>query len=221
MPITNEELDNLRPRFDCSIAGDLRGQYVYRKVVVNIGNADLIGAVFYGCHFSSQHIPNYEAIINVNEVRKLEDIPIVVDSYDFKYENFVGHSLRGAVITNCDLTRANLSGVDLEKANLKATAFTEADLTDVNLRGANLASSYFSSAILRGADLRGGDLTSAFFTSSDLRGADLRGADLRWGDFSFADFREANLKGAIYNNKTSLYSSKLTWGQRESMVKQG
>lgn len=62
---------------------------------------------------------------------------------------------------------------DGERANLKGANLSDADLSDANLRGANLRD-----ANLRDADLRGADLRDADLSYANLKGANLRDADL-------------------------------------------
>ena len=86
---------------------------------------------------------------------------------------------------------ANLRGADLTDANLTAADLTRADLTRANLAGADLTRANLTRAHLTGANLRRANLTDADLTDADLRRATLTGADL-----TDADLRRANLTGA-------------------------
>jgi len=70
-------------------------------------------------------------------------------------------NLRGADLSDANLSGANLSGADLSDANLR-----DADLSGANLSGADL-----SDANLRVANLRGADLSVANLSGANLRGA--------------------------------------------------
>ncbi|MBZ6860969.1 pentapeptide repeat-containing protein [Klebsiella michiganensis] len=90
-------------------------------------------------------------------------------------------NLRGADLSDANLSYANLRGANLRDANL-----SYANLRGANLRGADLSDANLSYANLRGANLRG----------ANLRGANLRGADLSDANLSYANLRGANLRGA-------------------------
>ncbi|MCC6720537.1 MAG: pentapeptide repeat-containing protein, partial [Acetobacteraceae bacterium] len=82
--------------------------------------------------------------------------------------------LRGAYLSDADLSGANLRGADLSDADLSG-----ADLSGANLRGADLRGAYLGDADLSGANLRGADLSGANLGDADLRGADLAIAKTR------------------------------------------
>jgi uncharacterized protein YjbI with pentapeptide repeats len=110
-------------------------------------------------------------------------------------------NLRGADLSDADLSDANLRGADLRGANLRDADLSGADLrganlSDANLRGADLRDADLRDANLRGADLRGANLSDANLRGADLRDADLRDADLRGADLRGADLRDADLRGA-------------------------
>ena len=100
-------------------------------------------------------------------------------------------NLRGA-----DLSDANLSDANLRGADLSGTGLSDANLSGANLRGADLSDADLRDANLRGADLSGADLRGADLSGADLRGADLSGADLRGADLRGADLRGADLRDA-------------------------
>jgi len=86
----------------------------------------------------------------------------------------VGANLRGAYLSNANLSGAYLRGAYLSNADLSGAVLSDAVLSDADLSG----------AVLRGADLRGAylsnaDLSGAVLRDADLSGAVLRGADLR------------------------------------------
>ena len=92
-------------------------------------------------------------------------------------------NLRGADLSNANLSYANLRGADLRGANLSGADLSGANLRYADLRGANL----------RYANLRGANLSGADLSGANLRYADLRGANLSGADLSGADLRGANL----------------------------
>jgi hypothetical protein len=101
-------------------------------------------------------------------------------------------NLRGADLSDADLSGAYLRGAYLRDADLSGAYLRDADLSGAYLRGAYLRDADLSGAYLRGADLRGADLSDA-----NLRGADLSGAGL-----SGADLSKANLSGTILEDKS-------------------
>ena len=80
-------------------------------------------------------------------------------------------NLRGADLSDADLSDANLRGADLRRANLYDANLYDADLRDANLRDADLCNADLRSANLCDADLRGANLYGADLRSTDLRGA--------------------------------------------------
>lgn len=75
-------------------------------------------------------------------------------------------NLRGAILIDFSLKKADLEGADL----------TNAKLTGADLREANLKAAILINADLRNADLRNTDLYQADLTGADLTGAKLAGA---------------------------------------------
>lgn len=108
--------------------------------------------------------------------------------------------LRGAVLYEANLSRANLRGADLSRANLRYVSLRGADLRDAALSGADLNDAALSGANLSRANLRGANLRGTYLLNADLSGADLRGADLRDADLSGADLRYADLNEANLRN---------------------
>jgi uncharacterized protein YjbI with pentapeptide repeats len=113
-------------------------------------------------------------------------------------------NLRGAVLANADLTRANLTGVDLTHADLAGATMIKALVADADLRQASLADADLTYATLRlsdldMADLRHADLTLADLTGATLRRASLGGAVLLRASLDGAVLSDADLTGANLN----------------------
>ena len=87
-------------------------------------------------------------------------------------------NLRGANLSEANLTRADLTGADLRWANLTRADLTGADLTRADLSGANLRWANLTGANLTGANLRWANLNGANLTGANLTRADLTGANL-------------------------------------------
>lgn len=126
-----------------------------------------------------------------------------------------GADLRGADLSNADLRGANLSGADLSKANLHAANLSEANLAMARLNGANLGEATLIKARLHKADLGeasliGARLNRALLSDANLIWATLRrssfhGARLDRADLSWTDLRGASLTGA------NLTGANLSW----------
>ena len=84
-----------------------------------------------------------------------------------------GGTLRGAKLSDANLSYANLRGANLSGANL-----SDANLSYANLRGANLSGAKLSDANLSYANLSGAKLSDANLSYANLRGANLSGAKL-------------------------------------------
>ena len=130
--------------------------------------------------------------MNADELKK------VLDSHRKWMNNDGGEraNLRGADLSDANLTGANLYGADLSCANLSCANLSGADLSDANLTeanlsGADLSDANLTEANLRGANLSGADLSDAYLSCADLYGANLTGANL-----SCAYLYGANLTGA-------------------------
>ncbi len=98
--------------------------------------------------------------------------------------------LRGALLTNAPLQKADFAGANLFRAKLAGANLFKANLSRTNLGGATLVGTELHGANLKGADLR----------AADLHNADLRGADMCWADLGGADLRGADLRGANLGN---------------------
>ena len=104
--------------------------------------------------------------------------------------------LRGADLSDADLSDAYLSGAylsraDLSDADLRGAYLSRADLSDAYLRGADLSGAYLRGADLSDADLSDADLSGAYLSGAYLSRADLSGADLSGADLSGADLSGA------------------------------
>jgi len=110
----------------------------------------------------------------------------------WRKDNFrPGCNLRGAKLSNSNLSQANLSAVDLRESDL-----SNADLSGAYLGEANLSNADLSKASLRAAYLGVAHLHEAYLDGASLRSANLRGADLHEADLRGADLSEACLRGA-------------------------
>jgi uncharacterized protein YjbI with pentapeptide repeats len=120
--------------------------------------------------------------------------------------------LRGADLSEANLSGANLRGADLIRANLQGANLYRADLTQANLTIANLIgadlrgacllkanlSANFSKADLRGANLSRADLNGAILSGANLSEAFLITTNLLGADLSEANLRGANLIGSTF-----------------------
>jgi hypothetical protein len=100
--------------------------------------------------------------------------------------SFVGADLRGADLSEANLSRVQFSGTDLSRANFMSTDLTGAH----SFEGADLRWANLSEANLSGVNLRYAGLDDA-----DLTGANLRGADLSFARLVNTDFTRADLTG--------------------------
>lgn len=96
-----------------------------------------------------------------------------------------------------DGERADLRCADLRGANLSDVDLSGADLVYANLERANLSNADLLQTDLRGADLENADLSNAVLIDANLKGADLSGADL-----TGAILENANFRNIILNDET-------------------
>ena len=89
-----------------------------------------------------------------------------------------GVDLRGADLSNCDVSGANLRNADLANAGLSGADLSGAELEFANLRGADLTGATLRLANLYGADLTEADLSGSTMVATDLINAYLRKARL-------------------------------------------
>jgi uncharacterized protein YjbI with pentapeptide repeats len=149
---------------------------------------------------------------------KSESYKVVMDSLGQLPENIraVGRDLRGANLSEANLSGAildetNLAGANLWGANLSRADLEVAILSGANLVGANLSRANLLRAHLLGANLWRANLSRANLIMANLAGADLKDANLAganlWranlsrailirGNLSGADLKDANLAGA-------------------------
>jgi uncharacterized protein YjbI with pentapeptide repeats len=83
--------------------------------------------------------------------------------------SFNHSNLRGADLSNADLSETNLFGADMGDGAI----LSNADLIDANLGEADLSNAYLFQADLSDADLSGADLSNARLYRADLRGAEV------------------------------------------------
>jgi len=106
-------------------------------------------------------------------------------------------NLRGADLSQFNLSRANLNqafllNADLQRTDLRRTNLSQAVLTGANLRKASLISADLSRANLSQSCLIGANLKLANFNRADLRGTDLKKARLFETVFTDTDLSGAN-----------------------------
>ncbi len=105
-----------------------------------------------------------------------------------------GANLSGADLISADLSGANLSGANLKVANLGATNLSSANLSGANLSSANLSSANLSSANLSiDPDLTNA-LLDAYRTGAGLKGANF--IDVDGASLGATNLIGANLSGA-------------------------
>ncbi len=100
-------------------------------------------------------------------------------------------NLRGATLTDIDLSMTDLSGAFLSRT----------DLTGANLYGTNLYGVDLTESVLVEADLTGTNLCASDLIGADLSNANLSAANLRQVNFFWATLDNANL------TRTNLYST--------------
>ncbi|HZO75776.1 MAG TPA: toll/interleukin-1 receptor domain-containing protein [Ktedonobacteraceae bacterium] len=130
----------------------------------------------------------------------------------------IGPDLREADLRGADLSETNLSRVDFEGADLSETNLTSSDLRGAVLRHANLGNATLQDArlnetILDGILLRGANLWGADFSGQhwvNLNGADLSKTILMEANLSRANLGGTNLREAnlAYSNLNSAYLSR-------------
>ncbi|MFF3110418.1 pentapeptide repeat-containing protein [Kitasatospora sp. NPDC057904] len=116
-----------------------------------------------------------------------------------------GLDLRGAALSDGDLTGAwfahsVLAGVSLANAELWRARLEKADLTGANLAGASLVKATLDLATLRSACLDRADLTSSSLIDVDATAATFRRADLTNATLLQVDLRGADLSDATTAN---------------------
>jgi uncharacterized protein YjbI with pentapeptide repeats len=115
--------------------------------------------------------------------------------------NLSGVGLRGANLSQLDLSDANLSGAVLRRADLHGTNLSGAilrwaELNHADLRDATMSVADLSEANLNFANLSWAVLDNADLPDADLTGANMSGAFLRYADLRESQLIETNLSGA-------------------------
>lgn len=123
-------------------------------------------------------------------------------------EPLAGLDLRGADLSDMDLSAQDLEGLDftgakLDRSNLSSAALAGAKLVDASLVGANLEGAQLLDADLSGASVEGASLVGAVLDRIEARGLRAAGADftkailgeamLAEGDLTGCKFAEASL----------------------------
>jgi uncharacterized protein YjbI with pentapeptide repeats len=107
--------------------------------------------------------------------------------------NLSGVGLRGANLSQLDLSDANLSGAVLRRADLHGTNLSDAILRGAELNHADLRDATMSGADLSEANLNFANLSRAVLNNADLPHADLSGANMSGAFLRYADLRESQL----------------------------
>jgi len=128
-------------------------------------------------------------------------------------------NLRGANLSNLDLSHADLQGANLSHANLSQTNLSHANLAganlylanvqQANLAAANLSQANLASAKLAKANLQATNLSKANLSNTSLKAANLNNADLSRASVKDADLRQANLLNANLQGTTLPHSHQL------------
>lgn len=130
----------------------------------------------------------------------------VIGRRDPTRDNGMRVSLKGACLSNADLSSANLQNADLQGVNLYAAKLRGANLARADLIGASLEFAQVLYADLSGAQLGHAYLNTGSFVGSDFSGANLAmaecreaflGANLTKANLWNADLQGADLSGAI------------------------
>ena len=198
MSITYSDLKK-RKYLDCSILKDMRGRYIYNKVILNAKNSDFRGAVLYKCFCES----NIQDALIISPKTSEEEV----------YISAPGTNLHLSNLMWADLSGADLSGADLSGANLGL-----ANLSKANLQNANLENSTGVSANLQNANLSNTSLYEANFEGADLRGADLRGANLQRVKFKGANLTHVIVRSPKDTFYRMMLSSAFSREQLDSMT---
>jgi len=144
-------------------------------------------------------ITKKDVLENIDQVKKY-----IEEADNKKEEKTIGIAIKtrwtGDIIFQSTKTTYNEAIIEKGDADLRGADLSDANLSGANLRGANLRDADLSGANLSGANLRDADLSDADLRDADLRGADLSGANLRDADLSGANLRDADLSDAELSN---------------------
>lgn len=111
-------------------------------------------------------------------------------------KQLAGAYLEGVSWPRIGLKGANLTECDLSRADLRASYMGDADLQKCCLRQACLYMAYWKNVVAIKADLRDADLTRIRAYGAQFSYATLENADLSGGNFEKASFLGANLRRA-------------------------
>jgi uncharacterized protein YjbI with pentapeptide repeats len=117
--------------------------------------------------------------------------------------------LRGADLSDANLSLADLSAANLHRADLKGADLSDTDLSAANLLKADLRGADLTAAVLTGAHMHKADLREADLTEANLREADLTGAHMSAAILSKDKLKDADLRGA-HLNATDLSAADLS-----------
>ncbi len=150
----------MQPALDCSSISDLRGDYIYGRLLKNYENTDVSGCVLLNCFPSG--IPN---TIEINPATQASD---------FAWEYPI--NFRGVTISNrgrnsaksIRFTDFDFKNSSFFEAKCDLIEFANSDFAHADFRGATFKSCSFENCKLENADLRG-----AVFVNCNLEGAKL------------------------------------------------
>ncbi|MFN0199928.1 MAG: pentapeptide repeat-containing protein, partial [Bacteroidia bacterium] len=119
----------------------------------------------------------------------------------FRWANFSGCKLFGAIFNDAQLQGANLNNAQLQAAIFLKANFQGCDLYDAELQGARMNGAQLQGVDMNHAQLQGIYLTGAKLWGASLQGVQFLGANLIGTQFQGADlkggqFKETNLMGA-------------------------
>jgi len=155
-----------------------------------------------------------EALLQWNMLRKA----------DLRHANFLGASLRGAVLSKINLSGAALKRVDFVRSQFINANLKEAHLVESNLQMADFSGANMQKARLYKANLQDGNFLFANFEDSSITHANLQKAkfnmanlkssslfrtDVRYADFEGADLQMAYLAQIKNLNNANLHNCNL------------
>nr|BBH91356.1 hypothetical protein KTC_61070 [Thermosporothrix sp. COM3] len=146
-------------------------------------------------------ITQARAEYEMGRIPRIEDVPLPVKDTartEKPEPRIPPIALRGANLSQRDLSSRYLGHCDLRDTKLTETKFFMADLSCARLENADLSGADLSGANLTYADLRGAKLVKANFLTTDLYKADLRGANL----LQARNLSREQLQSAIYDEHT-------------------
>jgi Pentapeptide repeats (8 copies) len=129
-----------------------------------------------------------------------------------QYLDLAHTDLRGAVLREAHLERANLWDAHLEGADLSRAHLEGAHFIGAHLEGADLPGAHLERVHLTGAHLEEAHLGEAHLERAHFRGAYLEGTDLEEAHLKEADFWGAHLQGAKNLTVEQLSTVKTLYG---------